>query len=166
MDVLKFEPVVKKVVSSLKVPKARKEDLTQECYLALLQQQEILEKATEPQTYARKVCYNRIRKLWREENQMLRWEDKPPFRLDSMSDPKVAHKVAKIGLPEGPEVSDEKLYSAVISLPIEESRVIWNLFIEGRTERETAADLGMTRWRVQVLSKRGVNMLKKIFEVE
>src|ERR1017187_5317936 len=160
MDVLRYKSVIQNMMARLKVPPHQREDTMQECYVALLEQM----KEGDTEGFAAAVCKGTIVKLWREENQTR--TEKPALKIDSLSDPRTAHKAAKIGLPFKAEVTDEKLNEAICSLPFAEYQVIYNLFIEGRTQEQTAGDLKMTRNQVRNRLEHGIAELKKYFEVE
>src|SRR5665213_1004875 len=140
IDVLKYAPVIARVLAKLKVSKNQREDMTQECYVALLEKQKHLVHGLErgeDDKFAASICWSRIQDVRRKVNQ-----NQPGHKtqikahLDSMSDPRVYRKVAKIGIPaidDDPEVTSEEMEAAVLSLPFEEYRVIYELYVEGKT---------------------------------
>lgn len=171
IDVLKYQKIIRKILSDLKVKTNDRQDMEQECYMALIKEQRYLEKADDELRYVMAVCRNQVWRIRQDENQVGRGshqvhdESRRPPMFDSLSDPRTAYKVLKIATPAGSEVSEEKMYEAIYALPIEESRVIYNIFVDGKTQEETAADLGLSRKNVRTLEKRGIKLLKQFFEV-
>ena len=168
MDVLKYKSVIKQVLSGLKIPADQREDMSQECYVALLEKQSHIEKrieAKEDYKYVAQICRRKIMYLWRTGQHPQRTKENPGPRLVSLSLPKIMHQVEKIPQPVA-EVSDEELYGAIDSLPLDEYRVIYNVFVDGKSQRETAGDFGISRRQVANLVERGIKNLKKYFEVE
>jgi RNA polymerase sigma factor (sigma-70 family) len=154
IDVLKYKQTIQKLISWMKIPKDQREDMEQECYLHLL----TALKGDEREPYVFQTCKNVIREKQR--------GGKTRIRLESMSDPQTAKKASQVRIPELDSISEEQLYEGIYALPLEESRVIYNLFVDGKTQEETAADLGLTRERVRTIQKRAIKTLKKYFEVD
>lgn len=153
MDVLKFKHVVESVVSSFKQIKGPKEDLVQECYLALL---EVEWPETNEEKFAEKTCRARLNQI--------QSKSRTPI-TDSLDDPRTFSRVARI--PEtGGLVTEHQLNEAVCDLPYEEYQVIHGVFYEGQTEEKTAHDLSITKRAVQWRKQKGIRKLKKHFEVE
>jgi RNA polymerase sigma factor (sigma-70 family) len=163
IDVLKFKPVIKNVLSKTKTPPSKAEDLTQECYLALIEKQDLIEKARNPEGYAASVCRHRIYEVWRRETDS-RSGDPTRLWFSSLSDPKVYRKVAKIACPKK-DVSDDELYEAILSLPLDESRAVYGIFVEGKTRIVLAEELGFGVVKLGNQLNRGIDNLKKHFEV-
>jgi RNA polymerase sigma factor (sigma-70 family) len=168
IDITEYRPVIMKVLAKLKVRKDRREDMLQECYLALVEKTDQL---ADPNikslpAYVARVCRNRVVDVWWKENQADRDHELPSIRFDSLSEPKVAHRAAKIGLPAPDRATDEELQEAILSLPLDQYRVIYNIFIEGKSQEQTADDLGLTRRGVRTILERGIKNLKLYFEVE
>ena len=168
IDITEYKPVILKVLAKLKVRKDRREDMLQECYLALVEKKDQLADPSikSPSAYVARVCRNRVVDIWWKENQADRDHELPSIRFDSLSDPKTAHKASKIGLPSPDRATDEELQDAILSLPLDQYRVIYNIFFEGKSQEQTAEDLGLTRKRVRSIMERGVRNLKAYFEVE
>ena len=163
IDVLKFKPVIKDVLSKTKTPPSKVEDMTQECYLALIEKQDLVEASRNPEGYAAQVCRNRVYEVWRKETDS-RSDDPTNLWFSSLSDPKVYHKVLKIACPTS-RVTDEELYEAISNLPLDESRAIYGIFVEGKTRQALAEELGFGVVKLGNQLKRGIDKLKKRFEV-
>jgi RNA polymerase sigma factor (sigma-70 family) len=167
IDVLEYKSVIERVLSRLKIPADQREDLSQECYVALLEKKHHVQKGIDKgkgEAYAARICRSRITDLWRTGQRPQRTKEDPGPRLVSLSLPKIMHQAEKIPQPV-PEVSDEELYGAIYSLPLDEYRVIYNVFVDGKSQRETAGDFGISRRQVANLVDRGIKNLKKYFEV-
>lgn len=162
-DVLKFKPVIKTVLSKTKTPPSKAEDLTQECYLALIEKQELIKKAKHPEGLAATICRHRIYDLWRKETDS-RGGDPTDLWFASLSDPKVYQKVIKIACPSK-DVSDVELYEAISNLPLDESRAVYGIFVEGKTRQDLAKELGFGVVKLGNQLERGIAKLKKYFEV-
>ena len=155
IDVTKYEPAIKKLMDLSRVRPAQREDMLQECYLALLEKLE-----TEDEEQAILISSRRISELRSRESRRAKIA-----RTESLSDPRTAHKAAKVQMRLGAEIPEEKVDDAVRSLPYDIYQVIYSLFVEGRTQEQTAADLKLSRKMVRTRSEQGIKMLKKIFEV-
>lgn len=164
IDVLKFKAVIKDVLCKTKTPPSKAEDLTQECYVALIEQQDLIEKARNPEGYAASVCRHRIYEVWRRETDS-RGGDPTNLWFSSLSDPKVYQRVAKIACPKK-DVADEELYEAISNLPLDESRVVYGIFVEGKTRQALAEELGYGVVKLGNQLNRGIDKLKKHFEVQ
>lgn len=162
-DVTKYKPIINKVLAKLKVPRDQREDLTQECYIALLEQM----KPEDTDGHVAVICRRKVAAIWRAENHTGGFDHEPSKHLPkyySLSDPRTAYKVSKIPA-LGVEVSDEKLYEAINLLPHSEFKVIYLLYVEGKTQEQAAVELQMTRSALRVQRDKGVKNLKKYFEV-
>lgn len=171
VDILKYDPVIKRVLSNLKVRQQDWDDMTQECYTALLEKQKHLEKGIElgeDKRYAYVICVSRIRDIRKLDSQYRpSHKTKPEIHFDSLSDPKVYHRAMKVGSPEEeqPDATSEELEKAVLSLPFEEFRVIYELFVQNKTQEQVADDLGVNRRVVRLRMQSGIDLLKQYFEV-
>jgi RNA polymerase sigma factor (sigma-70 family) len=163
IDVLKFEPIIRDVLLKTKTPPSKMEDLTQECYVALIQKQDLIEKAKNQEGYVAQICRNRIYEVWRKETDS-RSQDKTDVWFMSLSDPKIYQKVVKITGPN-PDTTDEELYEAIVNLPVDEALAIYGIFVEGKTREALAIELGIGIKKLYNRLARGVKNLKKYFEV-
>jgi len=167
IDVLKFQHVIKDVITKTKVPPNKVEDLTQECYLSLIEQQDLIEKARSPEDYAASVCRSKIYQVWKQENDISRVDGKnykPDIWFLSLSDPKIYQKVAKIAC-QRTDITDEELYSGILQLPLDEAQVIYGIFVEGLKKKDLAEQLGIGIRRLNTRLRRGIKNLKEYFEV-
>ncbi len=171
IDITKYAPIIADILLKLKVPKSEREDMTQECYVALLEKQKHLEHGIEvgdENNYAATICKSRMRNVRRKENQSQEYKPHPEIHFDSLSDPRVYRKAAKIGMPkeDDPEATSSELDAAILTLPFDEYRVVYELFVSGKTHAQVAKELGIDPKTVWNRSQRGIKMLKEYFEVE
>lgn len=166
IDVLEYTDTIKRILSQMRVRREQREDAQQECYLALLEKQDFLERAVDSQKYAALICRNRLTDLYRKESQQQPGhKSEINARLLSMTDPKISNWVNKIA--EGSEaVTDEQLEEAIQSLPYAEYEIIYGIFVEGKSQEQMAEDLKTTRWSVRTRMESGIEELKRYFEVE
>lgn len=157
MNLEEFKPTIAGILVKLKVPSAQKEDMAQECYIELLEKQELVEAADYPFSYAESLCKNRIFDVWRAQ------ERKIP--TESLSDPRVLHKAAKVPIYEQFGVSDESMQQALDTLSEDERAVIERLYVVGYSRSETAAVLGIHAHTVDNRAKSAVVKLKIYFGV-
>jgi len=168
INVLKYKPVIERVLSRLKIPADQRDDMRQECYVALLEKKHHVQKGIDrdrEDTYVSRICRSRITDLWKTGQHPQRTKEDPGPRLVSLSLPKIMHQVEKIPQFKA-EVTDEELYAAILSLPLDEYRAVYNVYVDGKSQRETAGDFGISRRQVSNLIERGIKNLKKYFEVE
>ena len=171
IDLLQYKPVIDNIMAKLKVRKNDREDITQECYLALIQKQEHLEhgiRIGNDKNYVATICRSAILDLRRSETQHKPGRDeKPEVHFDSLSDPRVYRKAAKVSIPKkpDPEATTSELEEAMLSLPFDEYRVIYELFVEGKTQEQAAKDLGVSERTVRTRNQRGIQLMKEYFEV-
>lgn len=175
INVLAYKPVIDKVLAKLKVKSGQKEDMTQECYIALLERQKHLEHGIEigrGEAYATSICTSRIWDIWKKDNQSRTGHKvRPHLRFDSLSDPRAhrrASKVAAITQENTPQEDKMLAYldDAILTLPFEVYQVIHQIFILGKTQVQAAESLGISERTVRTRSHRGVSQLRKYFEVE
>ena len=119
MEILKYEKVIQSVLSKLKVDKSQRQDMTQECYIALLEKQEQLTAVNEgeDEAYAQRLCRNKVIDIWRRQQREV--------RTDSLSNPRTQHKALKVGIPEE-GITEEQLQQAIRTLPWDEYNVIFS----------------------------------------
>lgn len=155
---VQYLTTIKQALSKNRAKEQQKDDIIQQCYLELLQNQQEIQNAEEPEEKVKEICQSVA-------SYMVQAERGSRRKHDSLSDPRAQHKADKIRIPKTLLV-DEPLYQAISSLEnLSEYRVIYSIYAEGKTEEETASDLGLSRQNVRSLKKRGVNNLKKYFEV-
>lgn len=157
MDVTKFKPVVDDLMRKFRISKDKRDDLSQECYVALLETK-FPEDVRDENNYAATICRNRLIDIFRKQNITV-----TPQSLD---DPRNYSKATKIEQPGGSGVTEHQLNEAVCDLPYEDYQVVHSLYYEGNTEEKTATDLGLTRKTIRYRKQRGIEQLKEHFEVE
>lgn len=173
IDFTQYEPIIKSVLVHTKVPKNQREDMSQECYVALLEKRKHLEHGIEldqERPYVASICRSRIMDVKRREGQQRgAYKTNPKLKFDSLTDPRTYWKASKIGIPvidEDPNASPEQMEAAILSLPFDDYRVIYELFVQGKTQEKVATELGISPRTVWTRSQRGIQGLKKYFGVE
>ena len=162
MDVLKYQPVIEKVLAKRKIGRNQREDVVQECYLALLENPDRLS-GPDDEAQAALICRSRIEEIFKTRLRLSK-EDRPKFV--SADVPIIAKQLDKIAIQNDGEISESELYAAIESLPEEDRQVIKERFIEGLTQTQTCDKLNLTVEAVKWRQKRGVAALKKFFEVD
>ena len=170
MNLLSYEPVVQRMLSGMNVKRAQKEDFAQNCYVALLENSDILIGEYDEET-AELICKTSINKSMTESEEdrftgRFRGIGRSRQRIESMDDPKIWSRVAKIAAPETEGITESELQEAINQLSDEERHVILSLYVVGRTLEKTGDELGMTIKQVRVRQQHGIRNLKKYFEVE
>ncbi len=160
MDVTQYQPVIEKTLSTMRVKHGQKQDMIQECYVALLEHKGELNN-----DLVASLCRTRARSLLIAQQQ-LKTPKEDRVRFVSADNPSIAKHLLKIGIVNEGETSESELYSAIESLPDEDRQVIKERFIEGLTQRQTCDKLNLTVEAVKWRQKRGIAALKKYFEVE
>lgn len=156
-DVTKYQPIIEKSLVKNKIKRNQREDLTQECYVALLENPYRLS-GPDHEEQAALICRSRI------EGVMKLRVDRPQFV--SADIPGIGKQLDKIVSREGGEISESELYAAIDSLQEDDRQVIQLRFIDGLTQQQTCGKLNLTVETVKWRQKRGVAALKKYFEVE
>jgi RNA polymerase sigma factor (sigma-70 family) len=172
VDITTYQPVILDVLKKMKVPKNEREDMTQECYVALLEKHKHLKHGVEigdGNNYAATICRSRIGDVLRRQTQAKKGRNNPKPHFDSMSDPRTLRRVLKIGEPvidDDPNATPEEMEKAILSLDFDEYMVIYELFVLGKTQDTVAKDLGISPRTVWTRSQKGIISLKKYFGVE
>lgn len=164
MDVLKFQPVIEKVLASMRIKRGQKEDMTQECYVALLENQANISGDDDTES-ATRICRTRVMEILRTETQ-LGTPKETQIRFVSADVPSVANRLAKIEISTEGKISESELYAAVDSLNDEDREVIQARFIEGLTQQQSCGKLNLTLKALKWRQARGVAALKKYFEAD
>jgi RNA polymerase sigma factor (sigma-70 family) len=164
IDVTKYQPVISGVLAKLRTMRNQKDDLAQECYVALLERQSELGGADDLEKAAT-ICRAAVKAVRAAQN--------PPdvkksnrIKFVSADNPNIARQVAKIAIPDAGEISESELYDAIETLDYPVRDVIRALFIGGFTRQRAAAVLGITEDAVRWRKKLGVEALRKYFEVD
>jgi RNA polymerase sigma factor (sigma-70 family) len=159
IDVTQYESVIKTAIRQKRVRSNDREDLTQECYLALLERQEELEQ--DPGS-AEKICRTRIDYLLGGQYQT---KEEYRIRFVSADLPSVAHLLSKIESKNQGPINESELYEAIETLDPEDRDVIKAVYIDGLSTTASAKKLEITfeaaRWR----KNRGIIALRQKFEV-
>ena len=154
-DVLKYKPVIEKVLRRFKVRKMDEEDMRQECYLALLERQRKLEISADDDGLAELICSGRLVDIRRKNNREV--------KTDSLDDPRYHGKSLKVPIPLL-AVSDEKLMAGIESLPYEQYQVVYYMYIEGFTYAKTQKEVNRSVQQVRTIESRAIANLKTYFE--
>jgi RNA polymerase sigma factor (sigma-70 family) len=164
-DITKYDSLIKRTLGSkigpvkLKLTRDQKKDLTQDCYLALLENQDRLE-GPDHEEQAEKICRSRIVEIIQP-----RAREGKGIRLVSADDPAVAKQVRDLVAPDDGQISESELHAAIETLDPEDREVIQQRFVWGLTQKQTCGKLNLTVEAVKWRQKRGIEMLKKYFEV-
>ena len=158
IDILQYKPVIASVLGSFNIPRD-KEDMIQECYLALLEKQHHLEKGLAQglgEKYAAVICRSRVIDVLKERS------SEP--RLNSLSEPRTKHQADKVADLRIKEPSLD-LKDAILGLPPKESRAVYGMYVEGKTDVEMAVEEKVDPRSVRRRREKGLNKLKTYFEV-
>jgi len=155
MDITKYDPVIEDILRKLRVSRDQKEDFTQECYMALLENQSALDEARDPMNYAATLCRNQVIDLFRKKGREI--------PADSLDDPKVLHKAIRMSAPPLPDLDEEMMREAMKALTDDEWEVVRRLYIEGYSRVEVSAVLGIHANTVDNRARSGVEKLKSHF---
>ena len=161
IDVTKYEPVITATLANMKIPKSQRDDMAQECYVALLEKQKHLG-GEDDLACAATICRSRIRNVWE--------KAKNQVKTDSMSLPRVYHKAEKVAAVEPNldelDVTTAELNDAVKTLDPEEAEVIKKLFVEGKTLKQAREELGVRKSTMLERRSRALAKLRTYFEVK
>lgn len=157
-DVTQYQSVIEETVSRFRFLRKEREDMVQECYIALLENQSLIEAAEDPEKQVVSLCKKRLGQLGREAGKEVRTE--------SLDTPAHTLKFADPGLTGllGSGITEEMLQEAILSLPFEQYRVIYARYVDGTTQVKLAQDLGLNRKTIQRLEAKGIKGLKIYFE--
>lgn len=141
------------------VPSDHKDDLKQECFLAILEKQPAIDNIT-PQgpehvkRYVIQICRNRIVDSLRKDG---KHEDCVSLETGPFCP---EHPVAK----EDFGVSELELDEAVNTLPAHEQYLIRSIYFRNMTEKEVGVTLGKSQQWVNVEKQRAIGKLREILE--
>ena len=155
-DVTKYNGVIDDVIAQIKVKRPQREDMKQECYIALIEAEEKILASGEDPSYIATICRNKIMDVYRSEGRKIKTE--------SLDEPRHMAKATKIEGVTGSGVTDEQLDLAIQELDNEGYQVICLIYIEGKTEQQTAEVLGLTKGVVNRRKQNAILDLKKYFE--
>jgi len=164
IDVTKYEPVIDKVLARSKGGPDQKNDLKQDCYVALLERLDELggeDDLARAEAICKKVRHDerraRTQKDVKKENRI---------KFVSADNPNIARQLAKIAIPDHGEISELELHEAIATLEPPIQAVIRAYFVEGLSVPKAAGKLGVTEEAIRWRKKKGIEALKKYFEVE
>lgn len=158
-DILQYKPVVTRVLRKLRVSSQEREDMTQECYLVLLQiQNEIREMDKDSaEKYAFASCKNRLITLKTGEQRTL-----------SMTTPQVEKEAMKVHsvepeVPEWEQYADNLPKATILNMLPPAIRETVELVVEsGLSQVAAAQKLGVTRETVNRRMKSAARYLRNI----
>lgn len=157
IDVTKYEKTINELLSKFKIPRQDRDDAKQECFLHLMLNTDALLSAQNDRAFAEVLCKNRILDIMR--------GNKRGIKTESLDDPRSRQHAEKISGLLGLGITDEQLQEAVVKIPeYDQYQVIHSVYIEGKTEEQTAKDLKMTRRQVQHRKEKGIAAVKKYFQ--
>ena len=146
-----YQPIVKKMLTELRVKRRDRDDIEQECYLCLLEAADLNEGT------AQEICKRRINSY-----QVAQQREKVRGRKGKKD---YAEPRAEILGMNGTGVTDEQLGEALVKIPVyDQYQVIHSIFVDGKTEEKTAQDLGLTRNEVRGRKQKGIEFLRKYFQ--
>lgn len=187
MDIVSlWQPVIRLAVrqTARNLRSTEREDLEQECFLALLEKQEVVSEVfsrspKEGEKFAYKLCRDKIVDIFRAARHLT---DCMPFNVEMppdngghdtarTPDSVLEKSIAEYNQRRSPlertfGVTEEALDKAVDLLPSEESQVIREFFFHGSTERQIAAASGHSEWWVRQTKKRAVAHLRGLLDGE
>jgi len=145
-------------------PKETKEDCEQECFLRILESQDVIEeilkaKGTEgAKNYVYGICHNKIVELLSPyPKSVATVSSDDPTVMKGVQD-HVSEYESVLG------VSEQDLDEAVKQLPRTEQHVIRSLYFHNMSERDLARSMGKTQWWVQQVKKEATVQLRTILE--
>lgn len=156
IDVMKYTGVINDVISQIKVKGPQREDMKQECYVALIEAEIKILASGEDPSYIATICRNKIMDVYRADGRKIKTE--------SLDEPRHMSKATKIEGVTGSGVTDEQLNLALQGLDNEAYKVICLIYIEGKTEQQAGETLGLTKGVVNRRKQNAIRDLKKYFE--
>jgi len=159
-DVMQWQEEVKRAVQKYarNAPPDKKQDLTQECYLKILENQQAVAAARNPKWFVLRLCRNLLFDSGRSSTNQR--------REVSLSDPAVFAEANRPQTVGGFGVSTEDLDEAIKSLPHDQQYVLRCSFFLGRTEKEIMRDLGKSQATVRRIRQAAFAKLRELLEVE
>lgn len=153
-DVTQYDSIIKTALRKKRVRKDQREDMSQECYVALLERKGELD----PEL-AGKICRTRIGTLLQEQR-------RSKLRFVSADQGSLSRLLSKIvAEPNGP-TSESELYQAIDSLNENLQGIIRAVYIDGLTQPIAAKKLGIPLRTLKRRLSRGIIQLRLKFEVK
>ena len=159
-DVTQYDSIIKTALSRKRVRKDQREDMSQECYVALLER----EKELDPEL-AGKICRTRIETILREQEQK-RTKKENKIRFVSADLPSVSRLLSKIATEQEGPISETELYQAVDSLDENYRAAVREVYVNGLTQKDAAEKLEITIWSLRWKLSCGIMDLKLKLEVK
>lgn len=159
-DVTQYDSIIKAALRKKRVRKDQREDMSQECYVALLEREDELD--TE---LAGKICRTRIKAILREQEQD-RTKKEKKIRFVSADLPSVSRLLSKIVSEQEGPISESELYQAIDSLDENYRKAILAVYIDGLTRVAAAEKLGIPLITLRRRINRGIMDLKLKFGVD
>jgi RNA polymerase sigma factor (sigma-70 family) len=159
-DVTQYDSIIKTALSRKRVRKDQREDMSQECYVALLEREAELD----PEL-AGKICRTRIETILREQEQK-RTKKENKIRFVSADLPSVSRLLSKIATEQEGPISETELYQAVDSLDENYRAAVREVYVNGLTQKDAAEKLGITIWSLRWKLSCGIMDLKLKLEVK
>ena len=158
-NVLKYQPVIVDVLRRFKIPQSQREDLSQECYLALLEKQaEFGSHLRDEYSFAAVLCRNHI-------INHLKATKREADKTEPLDLPKIKRKAEKVRDPSAVEPNFE-LLDAIDALPEAERRALRGYYVDGKTRKKVAEDAGVNKSTITRRIRSGVDKLKKFYGEE
>lgn len=155
-DVTQYDSIIKTALRKKRVRRDQREDMSQECYVALLERETELD-----DDLAGKICRTRIETILREQEQK-RTKKENKIRFVSADLPSVSRLLSKIA---SEQESETELYEAIDSLDESTRAVIRAVYVEGLTQPVAAEKLGIPLRTLQRRISRGIMDLRLKLEV-
>jgi len=159
-DITQYDSIIKAALSKKRVKNDQREDMSQECYVALLERENELN----PEL-AGKICRTRIENIFREQEQKLT-KKQNRIRFVSADLPSFSRVLSKITVESDGPVTEPELYRAVDDLDPHYRESILAVYVDGLTQRDAAEKLGISLRTLQRRIDRGIMNLKLKFEVK
>jgi RNA polymerase sigma factor (sigma-70 family) len=162
-DITQYDPVIKQVLTKMKIKRDHREDMAQECYVALLENQDRLG-GDDHLTVASGICQSTIYRIL---SALGQYDTKKENRIRFISSdiPAVAHSLSKIGIEDTGPVSESELYAAIETLNPEDGEAIKATFVNGLTQEKAAEKLNISRRTLCRRQNRGIIALRQKLEV-
>lgn len=158
-DVTQYDSIIKTALRKKRVRKDQREDMSQECYVALLERESEL-----TPELAGKICRTRIKAIIREQEQG-RTKKENKVRFVSADLPSVSRLLSKIEADQDGQVSESELHEAIESLEGLTRLIIKAVYISGFTQPVAAEKLGIPLRTLQRKISRGIMDLRLKLEV-
>lgn len=127
-------------------------DLVQDTFVKAYQHWPRVRRAASPDAYVRRILLNEVRERWRR-----RKRTAPVARFADMPEPSVPDAAEEIARRAG-------LLQALLALPLRQRATIVLRYLEGMSERETAAALGCSAGTVKSQSARALATLRTFLD--